>query len=97
MRLLASCLSRGAGDETFETLGGNRLHRLSMSTSRHLPRLFVTNAGDARIQGVEGELTFLPVASLLLNASFGYIDCEYRFGQLIRWFIKGRRAKSASA
>jgi iron complex outermembrane receptor protein len=39
--------------------------------------IHVENAGDAEIKGVEGEFAFLPIESLMLNASFGINDFEY--------------------
>lgn len=39
--------------------------------------IHVENAGDAKIKGLEGEFAFLPIETLMLNASFGINDFEY--------------------
>lgn len=40
------------------------------------PSIIIANVGHARIQGIEGELTFEPVRDLLIEASGSYTDFE---------------------
>ena len=44
---------------------------------RQVPQLQTTNVGDAAAQGVEFELTYLPIESLMINVSVGLLDTEY--------------------
>ncbi len=44
---------------------------------RQVPQLQTTNIGDAAAQGVEFELTYLPIESLMINVSVGLLDTEY--------------------
>jgi iron complex outermembrane receptor protein len=44
---------------------------------RQVPQLQTTNVGDAAANGVEFEVTYLPVESLMLNLSVGLLDTEY--------------------
>ena len=50
----------------------------------------VINAGKLRIQGIEAELMVRPTDALTLNASFGYLDADYKE------FNDGRRAPAFS-
>jgi iron complex outermembrane receptor protein len=47
------------------------------SLGRQVPQLQTTNVGDAAANGVEFELTYLPIESLMLNVSVGLLDTEY--------------------
>ncbi len=38
---------------------------------------FQTNAGDSEIKGIEAEVIWVPVSSVLLNVGYGLIDAEY--------------------
>ena len=44
---------------------------------RQVPQLQTTNVGDAAAHGVEFELTYLPVESLMINLSLGLLSTEY--------------------
>jgi iron complex outermembrane receptor protein len=44
---------------------------------RQVPQLQTTNIGDAAAQGVEFEVTFLPIESLMINFNLGLLDTEY--------------------
>jgi iron complex outermembrane receptor protein len=44
---------------------------------RQVPQLQTTNVGDAAANGVEFEVTYLPIESLMLNLSVGLLDTEY--------------------
>ncbi len=51
--------------------------RQVLPDSTNTPRVVLTNASKARIQGVELELTLAPVDNLLLTATGSYNDYEY--------------------
>ena len=38
----------------------------------------ISNVDDARIRGIEAEVTLVPVHGLTFNGTFGYIDAKYR-------------------
>lgn len=46
-------------------------------TGLPVPQLTVLNAGSLEISGAELELSYMPVAALLLDAQIGYLDAEY--------------------
>ena len=48
-----------------------------IAQGRQVPQLQTTNVGDAAAHGVEFELTYLPIESLMINVSVGLLDTEY--------------------
>jgi iron complex outermembrane receptor protein len=46
-------------------------------TGAQIPTLVTTNVGEAEAQGVEVELAFLPIESLLINVGLGVLDTGY--------------------
>jgi outer membrane receptor protein involved in Fe transport len=46
-------------------------------TGVQIPTLLTTNVGEAKAQGLEVELTFVPTDSLLINLGLGLLDTKY--------------------
>ena len=47
------------------------------SQGRQVPQLQTTNVGDAAADGIELELTWLPIESLMINLGVGLLDTQY--------------------
>ena len=47
------------------------------ATGVQIPTLLTTNVGEAKAQGVEIEMTFVPTESLLINLGLGLLDTAY--------------------
>jgi iron complex outermembrane recepter protein len=47
------------------------------ANGNQVPQLQTTNVGDAAAQGMEFEVAWLPIESLMLNFSLGLLDTEY--------------------
>ncbi|HZF28485.1 MAG TPA: TonB-dependent receptor [Gammaproteobacteria bacterium] len=47
------------------------------TTGAQIPTLLTTNVGEAKAEGMEVELTFLPTANLAINVGLGLLDTSY--------------------
>jgi outer membrane receptor protein involved in Fe transport len=47
------------------------------ATGVQIPTLLTTNVGEAKAEGMEIEVTFLPIESLMINVGLGVLDTSY--------------------
>ena len=54
------------------------LQRTQFDSNPAVNSYFTTNAGKARVKGIEAEVTYLPVSWLTLATNYAYTDAKYR-------------------